>query len=335
MTEYPNKKGRNFRSEKIGGKNLWLTKLLTLAFPVAHVLKIVPLRRSLKEIRNTLSTPTLASLAEHARKFVPSERPKRNNQHRNCSAVPSISGTAVFGKLSARDASLFYVMELEKDERLEDLMIDGLKIVQNNKLYRFTSDAVLLSKFAPKVKGKVADFCAGSGIVGIHYYALNKGVTVDEYELQKPLADLCKKTIEYDSLDGIVNCYNMAIQDIPADKDGQYSLILCNPPYKKANSGEKSKDDHIALCRHEIAVTLSEIFEISAKKLKHSGRLCICQMVERFTEIITGMRQNGLEPCKIAFVTSGKERKPYLVLVEGAKGVKPQLKVLPSIDNGV
>ena len=47
-------------------------------------------------------------------------------------------------------------------EVLEDMMLDGLKIVQDTRLYRFTSDSVLLSRFAKAKKGdRVADFCAG------------------------------------------------------------------------------------------------------------------------------------------------------------------------------
>jgi tRNA1(Val) A37 N6-methylase TrmN6 len=55
------------------------------------------------------------------------------------------------------------------------MLIDGLKIVQDTRLYRFTSDSVLLSRFAHAKKNDVvADFCAGSGIVAFHFYALNK-----------------------------------------------------------------------------------------------------------------------------------------------------------------
>ena len=51
-------------------------------------------------------------------------------------------------------------------EVAEDMCMDGLKIVQDTRLYRFTSDSVLLSKFAkPKTRDVVADFCSGSGIV--------------------------------------------------------------------------------------------------------------------------------------------------------------------------
>ena len=75
---------------------------------------------------------------------------------------------------------------------LEELGLNGLKIYQDDELYRFTSDAVVLTKFASNRKGDVvADFCSGSGIVGLHYYALNPSVkSVDLIEIQKEL--VCK-----------------------------------------------------------------------------------------------------------------------------------------------
>ena len=39
-------------------------------------------------------------------------------------------------------------IQLDEYEVLEDMLIDGLKIVQDTRLYRFTSDSVLLSRFA-------------------------------------------------------------------------------------------------------------------------------------------------------------------------------------------
>lgn len=226
-------------------------------------------------------------------------------------------------------------MILKENETLEDLLIDGLKIIQNINLYRFSSDAVLLSKFASYKKGDtVADFCAGSGIVGMHFYALNKGVNrVDGYEIQRELADTFMRSIEYNGLEDKIFCYNMPIQEIGKEKNGEYSLILCNPPYKKRNSGGTNPEGHIAICRHEIAVTLDEIISVSAKKLKHGGRLAMCQRVERLTDMLEAMRRNKIEPYKLQFVTSGDEQKPYLFLVEGVKGVCRQLTVLETIRN--
>ncbi len=226
-------------------------------------------------------------------------------------------------------------IKLNENESLEDLLLGGLKIIQNKNLYRFSSDAVLLSKFATFKKGDVvADFCAGSGIVGLHYYALNKDTSrVDGYEIQPELADTFKRTIEYNGLEDKVFCYNMPIQEIGKELNGKYTLILCNPPYKKKNSGEKNPEGHIAVCRHEIAVTLEEIVQISAKKLGYGGRLCMCQRVERLTDLLTLMRQYKIEPYRLQFVTSGQNQKPYLFLVEGVKGITRQLTVLETIKN--
>ena len=64
---------------------------------------------------------------------------------------------------------------LGEHEVVEDMQIENLKIIQDARLYRFTSDSVLLSKFARVRDGdRVADFCAGSGIVAFHLYALQK-----------------------------------------------------------------------------------------------------------------------------------------------------------------
>ena len=218
---------------------------------------------------------------------------------------------------------------------LDDLLIDGIKIYQDDELYRFTSDAVILSKFASYKKGDVvADFCSGSGIVGLHFYALNKGVkSVDLIEIQEELSSLSQKTIDYNSLNDIFNVINKPIQELSSDFNGKYSLILCNPPYKKAGSGEPNGNIKIAMCRHEITVTQEEIVEISAKKLKHGGRLCMCQRTERLVDLIYKMVSVGLNPTRIQTVVTKSGGAPYLFLIEAVKGVKPQLKILPEFVN--
>ena len=89
---------------------------------------------------------------------------------------------------------------LNEYEVAEDMQMDGLKIVQDKRLYRFTSDSVLLSKFATAKKNeKVADFCAGSGIVGFHFYALNREKSefpVVLFEMQEELSALYVSVVD-------------------------------------------------------------------------------------------------------------------------------------------
>lgn len=220
-------------------------------------------------------------------------------------------------------------------EITEELMLGGLKIVQDKRYYRFTSDSILLSRFASCKSGeRVADFCAGSGVVGLHYYGLNadKVRSVHLFELQPELCNLAQKSIDINRLGDKFTLIQGKLQEAPASFNGTFSLILCNPPYKKAGSGEQGLSEHIAACRHETQITLQEIIECAKRMLAPEGRLCICQRVERLTDLIYHLRANGLEPHKMAFVRT-QNGLPYLVMIEAVKNKKPQLKVLSEIVN--
>lgn len=223
--------------------------------------------------------------------------------------------------------------ELGEGERIEELLIDNLKIVQNENLYRFTSDSVLLSKF---VKGKnndvVADFCSGSGIVGIHFWALNKNIqSVALFEMQKELYEASVKSIKLNSLENF-SAFNIKIQDIPREYDDKFSLILCNPPYERASGGFENSDYKKAVCRKELTVTLSEIVDCAYKKLKFGGRLAMINRADRLAEVIYVMKSRGIEPKRLQ-LASGSNKKPYLLMIEGVKGGKEGIEVLENITN--
>ncbi len=221
-------------------------------------------------------------------------------------------------------------------ERVEDLLIGNLKIYQDDEEYCFTSDAVLLSRFCVVKKGDViADFCSGSGIVGLHTYALNqdKVKSITLFEMQPTLFALSKKTIEINSLQDKFFAVNSKVQEIPKEYNEQFSLIVCNPPYQKRNSGFSFDKYEIAVAREEIELTLSELIKAIAKALKFKGRVNMVHRADRLCEVIYEMRQNKIEPKKIQFVYSGKKPEPYLVLIEGVKGANSGLKYLQSIKN--
>ena len=81
----------------------------------------------------------------------------------------------------------------------KEKLVNDIIVYQDDELYTFTSDSILLSLFAKAKKGDiVADFCAGSGVVGLNFYALNSNLinSVTFFEVQNSLFELCKKSIE-------------------------------------------------------------------------------------------------------------------------------------------
>ena len=220
-------------------------------------------------------------------------------------------------------------------EVLEDMCMDGLKIVQDTRLYRFTSDSVLLSKFAkPKKRDVVADFCAGSGIVGFHFYALHREkfpqIPVTLFEMQEDLLNLARKTAKYNGFDNF-SFVQGKLQELPKEYDEKFSLVLCNPPYERG--GFDNDEYHKAVCRKELTIRLEEIAKAASRALKFGGRLCMLHRADRLAEVCYTLHDAKLEVKKIQFVGGRYGSKPYLVMVEGVKGGKPNTEILQTIVN--
>lgn len=219
---------------------------------------------------------------------------------------------------------------LKEGESAEELF-DGKIIIQNTALYRFTSDSILLSRFAKgKLHDTVADFCAGSGAVGFHFFCLNPHIkSLTLFELQPSLADMARRTAEYNAFDAEI--VEGRVQDIGAEYDGAFSLILCNPPYERG--GFENSTYEKAICRKEITVTLPEIISVAAKKLKFGGRLAIVNRADRLAETFYLMKMKGLEPKRMQFIKGGGASAPYAFMAEAVKGGKPTLEILPELVN--
>ncbi len=218
---------------------------------------------------------------------------------------------------------------------IESLQTGNYKIVQDTELYRFTSDAVLLSRFQRAKRGeRVADFCAGSGIVGLHFYAENSGVSsVTLFEMQRELSDMSRETVALNRLENAFTVENIKLQDIPAKYTEYFSLILCNPPYEKG--GILSRDEKKALCRKEISLTLPELVSAAAKCLKFGGRFSLVHRADRLCEVLCALHGVGLEPKKMQLIAGKTGDAPYGVLIGAVKGGKAGMEVLPTLFNDV
>ena len=216
----------------------------------------------------------------------------------------------------------------DKNYVSEDLMLGGFKIYQSPSLYRFTSDAVVLSRFAQGGARRVIDLCSGSGIVALHYFALRNGEGIEKVtlcELQEPLAEMSGESVKINGLERIFTVRNQPLQTL-IEKD-EYDLVLCNPPYKKRGSGIKLSNEHLDICRNETAVTLGEIVEKAESLLVRGGKFCLCNAVDRLIETIVLFEKHKLYPSRLRFVAAREGKDPYLFLIEGIKGKKSNLVV--------
>ena len=219
-------------------------------------------------------------------------------------------------------------MNLKNNERLDDLQLNNLYIIQSKDEYSFTSDAVSLANFVHVSNyGRVVDLCSGSGVVGILVNAKNKVNDVTLVEIQSNLADMSKRSIEYNDLKNF-RVINKPLQNIHKEiGNGCYDVVMCNPPYQQLSTKNKiNEKENIAIARHEVKVTLEEIILEASRLLKFGGDFYIVNQESRLVDMFVYLRKYGLEPKELKLISENK--KGNIVIVKSKKGGKCGLKIL-------
>lgn len=219
---------------------------------------------------------------------------------------------------------------INENERIDDLEINNLKIIQKKDGFCFGIDSVLLSDFAKNIKknSNVLDLGTGTGILGFLLLAKTEINKVTGIEVQKDIADMADRSIAINNLEDKFDIINSNIKDISSIlRADSYDAIITNPPYKKANSGRINENKIKLISRHEVEANLSDFINVSFKMLKDKGTLYMVHRAERLVDIVSEMRKNKMEPKRIRFVYSNEESDCKLVLIEAVKNGKPFMKV--------
>lgn len=219
------------------------------------------------------------------------------------------------------------------EERVDDLIIDQLKVIQHEKEFCFSLDAILLSHFATvKPDIKAVDLGTGTGVIAL-LLAARGAKHVTGVELSPSMADMAKRSVILNKLKekvAIMQGDLCKVKDILASDS--YDLVVSNPPYRPVGGGYVSPNDKVAQAKHEVTATLNDVVNAARYLLKYRrGRFAMVHLPERMAEILTAMSRADIEPKRLQLVYSSIAKKPTMLLVEGIRGAKPGLEVLPPL----
>ena len=215
-----------------------------------------------------------------------------------------------------------------------DTFFNGkIRVTQDRTGYRFSIDAVLLAHFAdPRSGDKVLDLGTGCGIIPLILAYRQPHISLYGVEVQTVLAELAVSNVRENQLENRITvfCTDMKLLR-PAMTAGPVDLVVCNPPFRRRGSGRINPDAQRAVARQEITATLGDIIQTSHRMLRTAGRLVLIYTAERMTDILSQMRTDGIEPKFIRMIHSRQDTEAALILIEGVKGGRPDLKIAPPL----
>lgn len=218
------------------------------------------------------------------------------------------------------------------DNRIEH--IGGGISVCVSKRHPFGTDSFLLSDFAsPRRSETACDLGTGCGIVPLLWFrgddAPKSAWAVD---IQEEAVTLLGRSVTLSGLTGRLTPIRADLRALQGSlPHGGADLVTCNPPYYPAGSGQPSAGESDRIARHETMCTVDDVCAAAGYLLKYGGRLCLCHLPERLTDVLTAMRAHGIEPKRLRLVQQNAGDAPWLILAEGKRGAKPSLKVLPPL----
>ncbi len=229
-------------------------------------------------------------------------------------------------------------MKIRKNERIDDLGINDLKIIQNKEYFCFGTDSVLLANFVKSENSNnvILDLCSGSGVIPIILSAKKKYKKIFGVELQSEMYDLFDRNIKINNLEDSIISINENVKDIKdirkkitsiMEKD-KIDIITCNPPYKEIGTGLTTNHDVKTIAKCEVMCNLEDIFITSSKLLGKGGKLYLVHKPERLSDLIYFGRKYNLEAKEIRFVYPKINKKPSIVLISYRKDGGNETKVL-------
>lgn len=216
----------------------------------------------------------------------------------------------------------------------EDTFFDGrIRVSQHRDGYRYSIDAVLLAHAALACPARtVLDLGTGCGIIPLILAFRNPRLHITAVEIQPELADLAARNIQANGYGDRITLWH---QDLRALKRSAFprpvDLVVSNPPYRRAASGRVNPHPQRAAARHEIYATLADVAAAAGRVLELSGRFLVIYPAVRLVDLITGMRDNRIEPKRLRMVHSVAEGEGRLVVVEGIRGGRPGMTVMPPL----
>lgn len=221
-------------------------------------------------------------------------------------------------------------IQLSKGDRLEDLQYKGLKILQNEKLYTFTSDSVVLANF---IKGKEKDVAveigAGCGVISILVHAKTNINKIFAFEIQKEMANICEKNLKLNDFNKEITLINDDIKNYEKYiSKASADIVFSNPPYFKETDFEQSKIKKIA--KEEVKLNCKQLVELASQILKNGGSFYCCYLASRSAELIQMCQNNNLTVKEMFFTENGKGQVKLIVL-KCVKGGRNEVVVYPNL----
>ena len=223
-------------------------------------------------------------------------------------------------------------MDLKQNETIEDLQMNGMKIIQSDDGFKFGIDAVLIANFCKVRRGdRGVDLGTGTGIIPIILAAKSEASRIFGLEIQPEVSEMAQRSVAMNGLEPRIEIINEDLKNRnQIFEKSSMDFVVSNPPYFKVDT-IKSENMKKMISRHEVKCDLNDILETASYLLKPNKPFFMIHRPDRLVDLIeTGLRHK-LEPKEIKFIHPDNKKAPNLIMIKYVKCGNKGVKMLPPL----
>ena len=130
-------------------------------------------------------------------------------------------------------------VKLKDTERIDDLQLKGLKVIQDKNGFWIGIDAVLLANFAKvKKRARVVDLGTGTGIIPVLIAGKSEAEKIVGVEIQEEVWEMANRTVKLNDLQDRLEIETIDKQ-LPVHG---FNVATSNPPYMHMNGIQNPND---------------------------------------------------------------------------------------------
>jgi tRNA1Val (adenine37-N6)-methyltransferase len=214
-------------------------------------------------------------------------------------------------------------------ETLDAIFQGRLKIIQPERGYRFSIDAVLLAGLTRvRPQDRVVDLGTGCGVIPLLLALQQRAAHITGIEIQESLVSMAKRNVIANGFAQLVDIVQADLREVLVGMvGGPVNLVVSNPPYRELRSGRLNPNSEKAIARHELLANLGEVVSAAAKLLPQKGRLALIYPARRLPTLFRELAVGGFAPKYLTFIHTTLDSEAKLAHVESIKGGGKELRV--------
>jgi tRNA1(Val) A37 N6-methylase TrmN6 len=209
-----------------------------------------------------------------------------------------------------------------------------LKIIQHANMFNYSLDSTLLADFVTVPKRTQSILDLGTGFAPIPLMLSQKtSLPITGIELQDDVYAIAIKNVELNKLESQITILHDDIKHLKTQFSREsFDIITSNPPFfKVTENANVNQSTYKMVARHEVALTLPTLFDVTSFLLKDKGLFYLDHRPERLDEIVILAKHYNLTIKRLRLVYPRIEKEASMVLIEFMKHGKNSMRILPQL----